>query len=129
MPVIIEVSGISEAIAEVGRAETLNILRAPMQRAVARLQSAMAHYPPQRAGSTYRRTGTLGRRWTTRITDSASGLEGKVGNNTAYGPFVQSEIFQASIHRGRWQTDQQMMDDQQASIVADFERAIQAVLP
>lgn len=124
----IEIHGVTEAIETLGLAETVNVLRPPMQRAVARLQTAMAHYPPQRAGSAYRRTGTLGRRWTTRITDSASGLEGKVGNNTAYGPFVQSEIFQASVHRGRWQTDQQVMDDQQASIVADFERAIQAVL-
>jgi hypothetical protein len=124
----IEVQGVSELIAQLGVAETVSVLRPPMQRAVYRLQAAMAHYPPQRAGSAYRRTGTLGRRWTTRIVERAGGLEGKVGNNTVYGPFVQSQMFQASVHRGRWQTDQQVLDEQTATITADFERAIEAAL-
>ena len=129
MPVSIEIAGIDEAVQELGMAETINVLRAPMQRAVHRLQAAMASYPPQRPGSSYRRTGTLGRRWTTRISESGQGITGTVGNNTAYGPFVQSEMFQASVHRGRWQTDQQILEQQQAAIVADFERVIEDALP
>lgn len=124
----IEIYGVTELIETLGMAEGVSVLRPPMQRAVARLHTAMAHYPPQRAGSTYRRTGTLGRRWTTRVIERGDGLEGKVGNNTVYGPFVQSQMFQAGVHSGRWQTDQQVMDEQQASIVADFERAIQAAI-
>ena len=128
MPVFIDITGVDEAVQELGMVETVNALRAPMQRAVHRLQAAMASYPPQRSGSTYRRTGTLGRRWTTRISESGQGITGKVGNNTAYGPFVQSEMFQASVHRGRWQTDSQVLEQEQAAIVADFERAIENAL-
>lgn len=127
--VSIHINGIDEAIQALGVAETIGVLRPPMQRAVHRIQAAMAEYPPQRPDSTYRRTGTLGRRWTTRVTENAGGIVGKVGNNTAYGPFVQSEMFQATVHRGRWQTDQQVMEQQQAAIVADFEQAIRGALP
>lgn len=128
MATTIEITGIDDAIATLGLAETITILRPPMQRAVHRLQARMAHYPPQRAPIRYRRTGTLGRRWTTRVTEGADGLVGKVGNNTVYGPFVQSEMFQAAIHRGRWQTDADVLEQETSAIVADFERAIQAAL-
>ena len=128
MATIIEIQRVEEAIELLGVVGTVEVLRVPMQRNVQRLQAAMAHYPAQRAGSGYRRTGTLGRRWTTRVTERSDGLEGKVGNNTTYGPFVQSQMFQATVHRSRWQTDQQVIDEQQAAIVADFERAIQAAL-
>lgn len=124
----IEIHGTAEAIELLGIAETMTMFRQPMRRAVARMRDAMAIYPPQRSGSAYRRSGTLGRRWTTRVTERSDGLEGKVGNNTSYGPFVQSQMFQATVHQGRWQTDQQVADEQEAAIVADFERAIQAAL-
>lgn len=124
----IEISGIAEAIETLGLAETMTTLRPPMQRAVYRIQAAMSRYPAQRPGSAYRRTGTLGRRWTTRITESANGIEGEVGNNTVYGPFVQSEMFQAGVHRGRWQTDADVLERETAAITDDFERTIQAAL-
>lgn len=128
MATTIEITGITEAIETLGMAETVTALRPPMQRAVHRVQAAMARYPAQRAGSAYRRTGTLGRRWTTRVSENSNGIEGKVGNNTIYGPFVQSEMFQAAVHRGRWQTDADVLERETAAIVADFERAIEAAL-
>ena len=82
----------------------------------------------KKAGKHPGRTGTLGRRWTTRITRSAGGLTDKVGNNTKYAPWVQSERFQAGLHRKRWQTDQQVINDNRRAIVDDFEREIRRVL-
>ena len=124
----ITIKGVKELSEKLDRASRNDVLVPPMHRAVMRIQRVMATYPPQRAGSRYIRTGTLGRKWTTKVTASQSGVRGKVGNNTPYGPFVQSSQFQASIHRGRWQTDESVVDKNRAAIIAEFERAINAVL-
>ena len=124
----IVVEGVEELSAKLDAAARNGVLLPPMKRAVFLLQRDMAHYPPKRANSRYIRTTTLGKKWTTKITASRDGVIGKVGNNTPYGPFVQSSMFQASIHRGRWQTDIMVVDRDRAAILADFKAAIDAVL-
>ena len=124
----IDIEGIDKLFSKLDRVQAISTLRPPMQRSVYRLQRDMAQYPPARPGSSYIRTGTLGRRWTTQVTETADGLTGKTGNNTSYGPFVQSQMFQAAVHQGRWQSDQQVMDRNRESIQADFERTIQREL-
>lgn len=74
------------------------------------------------------RTGTLGKRWKTRIRKSGQGLTGTVGNNTKYAPFVQSQKFQARLHQKRWKTDQQAAYNNRNAIVADFEQEIRRAL-
>jgi len=128
MPAIIEIKGVDELIRKLGRATATETLRTPMVRSVQELQRRMADYPPQRPGSSYRRTGTLGRRWTTEITQTENGLDGRVGNNTEYGPFVQSDRFQARVHRGRWQTDRSVTEKAAPDILADFRNAIDRAL-
>ena len=76
------------------------------------LQSKLADYPPARAESTYRRTGTLGRLWTIArpvVTSSAHVLEARIGNATPYGPYVQDPDKQAECHRGHWRTTAQVI--------------------
>ena len=124
----IEIQGIDALFRKLGNVAAISTLRPPMQRSVYRLQAGMAKYPAARAGSSYRRTGTLGRRWTSVVTESANGLVGTVGNNTSYGPWVQSEMFQAAVHQGRWQTDQDVATKETPAIIADFEQAIGAAL-
>ena len=140
----IENTGIDQLMRKLQSMEDVNnVLRPPMQRAVFRLQRDMANYPPQRPGSRYVRgqgwanaqgrvirqtSERLGQSWTTDIKESNRGLSGKIGNNTSYGPFVQSQQFQAAVHRGRWQTDAQVVESNRARIVADFEQAIQRAL-
>jgi hypothetical protein len=99
-----------------------------MKRAVLRVQAGMMVYPSQRAGSSYRRTGTLGRRWTNEVVPSGNTLIGKVGNNTEYGPFVQSEAFQASTHQGVWQTDRGVIELERPTIVSEFAQLVQGVV-
>ncbi len=70
--------------------DAANILRADMQR-----------YPPPKP--TYQQTGTLGRGWTA---PEITGMQVIVGNNVAYGPYVQDSDTQAWMHKGRWQTVQ-----------------------
>jgi hypothetical protein len=125
----ITIQGIDALMRKLNNAQDVNnVLRPPMQRSVFRLQRDMAQYPPARPNSSYIRTGTYGRRWTTQLNESGQGLTGEVGNNTAYGPFVGSQQFQAAIHRNRWLTDQRAVDNNRQRIVDDFEQAIQRAL-
>ena len=134
----IEIRGMAELVAKLGKLAVIQVLRPPMQRAVNRLQAYMQHYPPAPAGSRYIRgygfpgrptSEKLGQRWTTRITESGNGITGKVGNNASYEPWVQSERFQTRFHkRTGWRTDQSAIDKERDVIVADFERTIQQAL-
>ena len=68
-------------------------------------------YPPKMLHSTYRRTGTLGRRWTFNlheIKQSPSKVRGSLWNTTPYAQWVQDETRQAKVHRGRWTSAQQV---------------------
>jgi hypothetical protein len=63
-------------------------------------------YPVQRPGSSYRRTMTLNKSWSMRISGSNSEVRVRIGSNGAMAPynrFVQSRAHQARIHRGRWE--------------------------
>ena len=124
----IQLRGIEEAMAKLGVAESIEMLRPPMERSMLLLMADMAKYPRQRSGSRYRRTGTLGRRWTKSVRADYGGLTGAVGNNTPYGPYVQSAERQAWMHQGVWQTDEAVAHRRQSEIVGDFERAIQRAL-
>ena len=126
--VTIQIKGIDALIQKLGKVEGMKHLRPPMQRSVYRLQGRMAQYPAQRPNSTYRRTGTLGRKWTSKIEQSSTSITGRVGNNTDYAPRVQSYRFQARIHRGLWQTDRYVMDTEYRTIIRDFESAISGAL-
>ena len=126
--VSIQIKGIDALIQKLGKVEGTKHLRQPMQRAVYRLQARMAQYPAQRTNSSYRRTGTLGRKWTSKIEQGNGSITGKVGNNASYAPLVQSYRFQARIHRGLWQTDRYVVDTEYRTIVRDFESAISEAL-
>lgn len=101
----------------------LAVFSPAMKKSVLILEADLKKYPAQRSGSNYRRTGTLGRRWTTEVNATSNDLTGIVGNNTPYGPFVQSEAFQASIHKGRWLTDERSVINRDSDIVKLFENA------
>ncbi len=124
----IKIEGVDKVLRKIGTAKGVAALVKPMEASVLRVQQAMQTYPTQRQGSTYIRTGTLGRRWVTRVTKQNDGVSGTVGNNTEYAPFVQSSVLQAAVHRGRWQTDAQVIERLRPWIVARFKRAIDQAL-
>lgn len=124
----IEVIGAEKIIKSFKSIESLKWAEPPMHRAMLRLQAGMAKYPPPPAGSKYRRTGTLGRRWTTAVTYTNDSLRGRVGNNTLYGPYVESAQFQAHQHRGRWQTDLSVLNEERNHIINDFNRVINGTI-
>jgi hypothetical protein len=124
----IQILGIDELIAKLGKVAAQDVLSQPMQESVTRLQSEMQVYPTAIAGSRYVRTGTLGRRWTAKVTRVSGGVTGRVGNNTVYAPFVQSQMFQSPVHAGRWRTDAQTLERLRPWIVERFQRRIRQAL-
>lgn len=88
-----------------------DFLAAPHERIGAQFTAYMAKYPPERPGQSYRRTKTLGRTWTHVVQKSLLGVSTIVGNVTPYAPDTQSIERQADIHKGRWQTDQDAIND------------------
>lgn len=99
----------------------LDALEGPIDRGAIRIEAAMKVYPSPPSGSTYRRTGTLGRRWTTKPIRRVDEVGREVGNKTDYAPFVQSDELQATVHRGRWQTDAQVLRREAPAILRDIE--------
>lgn len=142
----IEIRGLDKLFKKLGKVAGTEVLVKPTQRATVRLQHRMQEYPPAlsprqgpvsartgRKGARsfrlgYRRTGTYGRRWTVRIIKSGNGLQGKVGNNVPYGPYVGSKQYQARVHQGRWNTDDQVVREEQTAILADYQREIDRAL-
>lgn len=127
----IEVRGLERLVRSLSAFEVFRVLRPGMIRGMARVVNAMADYPAPPEASTYRRTGTLGRRWTQTqpsVEETTTELRVKVGNNTSYGPWVQDAQFQAWMHRGRWQTDEEMLRANEGAIVADLNALVAAEL-
>ncbi len=130
MSVILTTAGIEDAIDALQKrgAKALDVLEPPLRRGALRIESTMKVYPQQKKGTRYRRTGTLGRRWTTKAERSATRLEVEVGNNTVYGPFVQSAARQAWMHKGAWQTDDDAVERNRDAIITDVQRTVIAAM-
>lgn len=91
----------------------------------------LADYPPKPAGSTYRRSGTLGRLWTSARPEFAplsSGFEARIGNRTPYGVFVQGEWQTKSHREAGWKTDEDIVTKHQAELESYFEQALERVV-
>ena len=87
----------------------------------------LADYPAQPADSTYRRTGTLGRLWTSAKPTwvaRGAGFIGTLGNGTSYGPYVQGE--EQAPSNDHWQTVGDVLDGHTAEITGIFDRALEA---
>lgn len=126
----VQIDGVEKLLRKFNSIQKIHeILAPPMRISTMVLQADLAKYPPKRRGSKYVRTGTLGRKWTT----SPPRLEGRkligrVGTNVAYAPLVQSSKFQSSVHRGRWQTDEQVIKRNRKRIVTQLNITIARAL-
>lgn len=86
--------------------------RATMEASLLVIHESVPPYPPPPAGSTYDRTGTLGRRLGAgggspdiyEVREAGNYFEGSFGTNLEYAPWVIDEDRQAWMHRGRWWT-------------------------
>ena len=103
-------------------------LRAAMDDSTILLLREMQTYPPQRPGSTYKRTGTLRRSWLRRVSNAGVGVTGEVvssGNMAPYNRLVQDQTRQARVHRGRWtNTAQEVARRNERTIQRYFDRRL-----
>ena len=126
MTVRITIKGLDALTAKLGSAEAAaSHLHPVMERSLARIRKPLKVYPPQRPTS-YIRTNRLGGAWTSRI--EKGGFRGVVGNNTKYAPYVQSAEKQAWMHKGHWQTDEDVVEAQKDVIVRDFDQHVLGAL-
>ena len=106
-------------------------LRGGTEDATTLLLALVRHYPPPRAGQTYNRTYALQRSWSRMISGSVQSIRGVVSSSSAnvpYNRFVMSRNDQASIHRGRWATVEDIAERSQATIQRMFDHRLQEAL-
>jgi hypothetical protein len=121
----IDIKGLDKLINKLDSTDIIAALEPPMHKAMFRLQTPLATYPPKPTNSKYVRTGTLGRRWLIDVDARSDEITGKVGNNTEYGPQVQAAKFQKPIFkRIGWPTDEGVLNQQLPAIIKDFQDAI-----
>jgi len=102
----IETKGFKELRKKLDRLEDIQQLSQPLRDNAEEFRSYMALYPPKPATSLYVRTLTLGRLWTVGPLQKVwNGLQIDIGNKTPYAHWVQSSILQAWMHKRRWQTE------------------------
>ena len=90
----------------------------------AAVQKRAATYPRQVPGSSYKRTGTLGRNWGFTVKPFATGVRSFLENPVEYAHAVQGTIDQQiDVHKGRWPTTTQMLKEQTQKIVGFFTTA------
>lgn len=128
MMVEIEIRGLDVLV--VGFTRVGQIAEEELQRAsdVSLLQyvADLKRYPPERVGSGYRRTKTLGRNWTLAqpvFRTEGGGWMGSIGNITPYAALVQGYMRQALVHRGRWLTDDGAVEANYENTKLQFEEA------
>jgi len=88
-------------------------LRQVVEQALRLMAGRAAVYPrpPQLSG--YRRTGTLGRLWHQahpEVTIHGRVIDGRIENARPRGAYVQDPDLQAWMHRGRWQTTDDVVE-------------------
>jgi hypothetical protein len=103
-------------------------MRRGVDRAVKTVQRKAQVYPPPPAASSYTRTGTLGRLWTSSAWVYGGSVQGLVGNPLWYGAYVMGDEEQAWMHRGRWKTLGQIVKETTKEILGFLEAALNAAL-
>lgn len=108
-------------------------MRAAMTDATVYLLAQMRTYPPQRAGSAYKRTDTLKGSWSRLpLEGDGADLVGRVasnGNAAPYNRYVQDAEQQARVHRGLWTNTAQAVAQRSAPAINEmFRNRIAAAL-
>ena len=124
MRVTITIKGLDRLTKKLDRLDKGDYLRPVVTAGANLLRNEMRRYPPPPPGSTYRRTGTLGKSWTQKVTGGRGGWLAVIGSFLNYAPYVQDAGRQAAVHRGRWQTIQSVAETKREEVVRFVVQAI-----
>ena len=105
-----------------------------MTEALLYLHGRIPEYADPIVGSRYRRSLTLGRRWTEQVELLDDAVVGQIGTNVAYAPWVVgpdhpgadfggTTKYQAKVHKGRWWQFESVMEANVDGAWAEFEAA------
>lgn len=76
----------------------------------------------------YVRTGTLGRKWTSRVQTGRAFIRGTLGNNAGYGIYVQGGRRQSFHRASGWETTDDVAQREARAVQAYFDAAINQAL-
>jgi len=153
----ITVTGLDKVAHKLKTVEQIALhLAPPMDKSLKHLQRRMARYPKKSPGAFarlatpaqkraywakvrsgeistakdggYRRTGTLGRKWSTKIHKRPTGMTGELTNNTGYGPFVQGQRQQPFHKESGWSQVDDVVTKEGKAIQGYFNAAIRQLL-
>jgi hypothetical protein len=126
----IEIRGLKELQANLDRQarELSRQVTKIMDRAVKYAHSQVPKYPSPPDGSSYTRTGQLGRSIHTEVRGIGADTVGVIGTATVYAPWVIDEEHQAWMHKGRWYTLQSVVRKSMDGIMKIFNDEISKLL-
>ena len=144
----IEIKGLDKLVKKIKKIEQMDAVKAALKNAATILAGEMADYPPETAANRppvpfYIRgrglqtaRGNLGN--TENLANSWEGAKPQIrdkgftviiGTNVSYAPYVQSDDFQARWMKDiGWQTDKQVLDDNEDEVTEYLGDAIRKVL-
>lgn len=118
----VTLTGLDEVLKRLDEKKIRRAAEDGMAKGMLYVHSTVPPYPAPPAMSSYRRTGTLGRSITTETRAKGGDIEGVIGTNIDYAPYVISETEQARVHKGRWWTLHDVVRKAAAQVV-EFIRA------
>ena len=86
----------------------------------ARVEAFLKVYPTEPPASTYDRTGLLGQAWQSDARYERGSVVAEAWNTRNYAPGVQGSATQWKVHRGRWRTDEDALDEVSPGIVSEL---------
>ena len=105
---VIGIEALMKKLKRLSAPELTSELQKTTLKAVNYVHSQVPAYPSAPAGSSYARTGTLGREINTEVKTMGTDVVGIIGSPTPYAPWVISDEAagsvgpQAWMHKGRW---------------------------
>jgi hypothetical protein len=152
----ITITGLEPVIAKLKRIETIqNELEPPMKQALSHLHRRIARYPAKNSGAFaalatpvqrraywakvksgeidhgpngYRRSGNTGRKFSTSVKRTSSGLTGELTNNAPGARYVFGDYQPAFIKASGWPTVDSVADKEAAAVQRYFNAAIRRIL-
>jgi hypothetical protein len=108
-----EIDSFLKALPEASSRIALDAAEPAMLGAVVELHGKLPQYADPVPGSGYKRTETLGRKFTEQVERSEDAIMGEIGTNVPYAPWVMGASFpgeeiggrikyQAKVHQKRW---------------------------
>lgn len=122
--------GLQDIVKRLSHLDNLGgVLDVPMEQSLTMLHADIAPYPPQAVPlEVYRRTGTLGRLWTSKVKTSRAGAVGTLGNKTPYAIYVQGDKQRDFHERAGWVRADKQMEKRENDILAFFKKAVDRAL-